>query len=355
MSLLRLPPETLIQVLDYVGSSYFREDLGRLTVCKQWFGFARTACFKNLSLSQKTLQRLLSSRDAGRSLLLVKDSLKTLVLELKGFEDWSSIPEPQSYPQDANSLDASSWVGDHGGALLAAWTTVLENDLAQLAIITKKSRKLRAIRLQASSESHPLLPHLPRRDYLSLSTIRVLLSVENLTVLELDLCGTLLIPRPEHRDDFHICTSIGALLSTLRRLRLRMRSICADVLRPQHHETNLRLSEVLINLSLSNESPTITSAVHSTRCGSTGEGFLKLKADIEDQAEALAAHMVSPKTFRILTHSLPQLKMQSLDVLTGKCMILADDMSWEDDGTTVEDESDSESDILDTFSTSSDE
>ncbi|KAF2462814.1 uncharacterized protein BDR25DRAFT_122562 [Lindgomyces ingoldianus] len=356
MSLLQLPPEILIQVMNHVGSSYFREDLGRLTVCKQWFRFARTACFKDLQLFQKTLRRLLSSREVGRSLLLIKDSLEILDLGLKGFEGWSSIPESQSYPQDVNALVASSWDGDLGRALLTAWTTALDNDLAQLAITAKESRKLRIIRIQASSEHHPLLPLLPRRDYLSLSTIRAFLSGKNLTALELDLCGTLLMPRQEHRDDFHVCTSIGALLTTLRRLRLRMRSICADVLRPQHHDTSLRLSEVLINLSLSNESPMTTSAAHSTRCGPTGGGFLKLKADIEDQAEALAAHMVSPKIIRILTHTLPQLEMRSLDVLTGKCMKLADDMAWEDDGGTVQDDSDLESEILgDDFSTPSDE
>lgn len=341
--------------MDDVGSSYFREDLRRLTVCKHWFRFARTTCFKDLQLSQNTLRRLLSSSGVGRSLLLVKDSLENLDLKLKGFEDWSSIPVPQSYPQEANALDASSRDGDLR-ALLAAWTAALDNDLAQLAIATKESRKLRIIRIQALSERHPLLPHLPRRDYLSLSTMRALLSVENLAVLELDLCGTLLVPRQDHRDDHHVCTSIGALLITLRRLRLRMRSNCTDVLKPQHHGTSLRLSEVLINLSLSNESPMTTSAAHSTRCGPTSEGFLRLKADIEDQAEVLAAHMMSPKFVRILTHSLPQLEMRSLDVLTGKCMKLADDMAWEDDGKTVEDVSDSESEILDDgFSTSSDE
>jgi hypothetical protein len=298
---------------------------------------------------------LLSSLDVAKSLLLVKDSLEILHLELKGFEDWSSIPDPQGYSQDTNALDASGWDGDLGRALLGAWTIALDNDLAQLAITAKESRKLRMIRIQASSERHPLLPQLSRRDYLSLSTIKALLSVENLTVLELDLCGTLLMPRHEHRDDFHICTSIGALLPTLRRLRLRMRSICPDVLRPQHHDTSLRLSEVLINLSLSNESPMITSAAHSIRCGPIG-GFLELKADIEDQAEALAIHMASPKIIRILTHTLPQLEMRSLDVLTGKCMKLADDMAWKDDGKTIDDDSELESEIMDDdLSTFSDE
>lgn len=38
--LLRLPPETLTQVFDEIGSSFFHHDTGRLTVCKQWFKFA---------------------------------------------------------------------------------------------------------------------------------------------------------------------------------------------------------------------------------------------------------------------------------------------------------------------------
>lgn len=66
--------------------------------------------------------------------------------------------------------------------------------------------------------------------------------------------------------------------------------------------------------------------------------------------------MATPKTIIILTHSLPQLKMQSLEVLTGRRMVLAADMAREDDGKTVEYDSDSESEILDDgFSTSSDQ
>jgi hypothetical protein len=168
------------------GSSFFREDFRRLTVCKQWFRFARTACFKDPQLSQSALRRLLSSSDVEEKnmLLVVKDSLEILDLKLKGFEDWSSIPEPQSYPQEeANALDLDASRSrdedfERALLLLAAWTAGLDNDLARLAaIITKESRKLRILRIQASSEFHPLLPLLHRRDYLSLPTIRALLLV----------------------------------------------------------------------------------------------------------------------------------------------------------------------------------
>jgi len=57
---------------------------------------------------------------------------------------------------------------------------------------------------------------------------------------------------------------------------------------------------------------------------------------MREQAEALAARMASPKTVRILTHSYPNFRRQSLDVLTGKTMILEGDVAWDEDGETVE-------------------
>ena len=92
-----------------------------------------------------------------------------------------------------------------------------------------------------------------------------------------------------------------------------------------------------------------TSAALSTRCGLGGGGLLKPKADVEDQAQALAAHMVSPKIIRVLTHTVP-----NVDVLTGKYMKLAEEMTREDDGKTIEDDLDLESESSDDgFSTSS--
>lgn len=61
MSLLRLPPEILIQIFDEASSSFFREDLGRLTVCRQWLEFALPTTFKNIVFSQETLRGLLAS------------------------------------------------------------------------------------------------------------------------------------------------------------------------------------------------------------------------------------------------------------------------------------------------------
>lgn len=263
-----------------------------------------------------------------------------LDLELKGYEDWDLI----SYQAE------TIWNSARGHAMRDAWTLgALYNDLSHLATLTKQSRKLRLLRIHATSEVHPGFNLINRRDYLFTSTIRAFLSVSNLTSLELDLCGTSLRPwrHQEPGERFHVCTDIAALLTTLQRLRLRMRDICADVLKPLQHSTHLRLNEVLINLSLSHESSLITSATHATHCGSSPRmGFLKLKADIQKQAQVLVAQMAAPKKVRILTHAQLNIEMQAFDVLTGRNLALGECAEWDGDGKVIdEEESDEESEI----------
>jgi len=73
--------------------------------------------------------------------------------------------------------------------------------------------------------------------------------------------------------------------------------------------------------------------------GGGGGGLLQLKTNLYGQAEALATQMVSaPKVMRILTHSLPRFETCSLDVLSGKTVILEDGSAWDEDGKAVEEE-----------------
>lgn len=206
---------------------------------------------------------------------------------------------------------------------------------------SSQSLKLRVLRIQATSEIHPLLEFLQRRDYLISFTICAFLSPNKLTSLELDLRGTRLVPHQSQEDGevVHVCTSIAALLTTLRRLRLRMPTICADTMKPRQHSTSLRLNEVVINLSLSNESPLTTSAMHARCCGPSAAGLIQLKADIENQARNLATQMAAPRIVRVLTHALPKIEMHAFDVLTGKIAKLREEAEWDDDGETLEDKS----------------
>ncbi|KFG78215.1 hypothetical protein MANI_020491 [Metarhizium anisopliae] len=345
MSLYKLPPETLTQIFDQVGSSFFHEDLGRLTVCKQWFEYALPVFFKCIKLSQKTLRSLVSSR-VMKSPSLLQGRLEILELDLSGYY----APFSTLYPENpASELDLLKDSGPNEAPredTTETWIKDLGNDLTQLTIMAQRSHRLRTLRIRAWGYLSPQ-PLDISDDYLPLAAMQALLSMENLCVLVLDSSVSILAPSGEQGGSHHICPAIGTLLRTLRTLHVRMRSICPDVLKPQDPNESLHLSEVVVNLSLTTNLPGITSAAHSKRCGFQEGGLLQLKADIQEQAEALATKMASPKVVRILTHTLPQFETQSLDVLTGKTMILGDDMAWGEDGKAVEEDSGSESELLD--------
>ncbi|KID82380.1 hypothetical protein MGU_10277 [Metarhizium guizhouense ARSEF 977] len=326
MSLYKLPPETLTQIFDRVGPSFFHEDLGRLTVCKQWFEYALPVFFKRIKLSQKTLRSLVSSR-VMKSPSLLQGRLEILELDLSGHHASFSTLYPQNPTSEWDILKDSSPNEAPREDTTEIWIKDLGNDLAQLTIIAQKSHRLSTLRIRASGYPSPQ-PLDISDDYLPLPAMQALLSMENLCMLVLDSSVSILAPSGEQGDSHHICPAIGTLLRTLRTLHVRMRTICPDVLKPQDPSENLHLSEVVINLSLTANLPGITSAAHSKQCGFQGGGLLQLKADIQEQAEALATKMASPKVIRILTHTLPQFETQSLDVFTGKTIILGDDMAW---------------------------
>ncbi|KAI1108435.1 hypothetical protein F5Y14DRAFT_84266 [Nemania sp. NC0429] len=344
MLLLRLPPEILAQIFDLVGSPFFREDLGRLTVCKHWLTFAIPTHFKCIALSRKTLRTLMASGVTKR--LSLKHSLKTLGLELGGYDPSCGSFAPQQNAQDSNASSVIVASETFNDTPAKTWINVLNDDLTELAFTAQQSPRLRSMRIRAWSSPSPDTLEEPER-YLSLPAIKGFLSVKNLSVLVLDLPVSLLNSSREQVTDLHICPAIGALLGTLQTLHLRMCSICPDVLKPQESHNGLRLSNVVINLSLMTNQPGITFAAHSKRCGSLAGGLLQLEADIQEQAQELATRMESPKIMRVLTHSLPRFQTRSFDVLTGKIMTLDDDMAWDEDGETVPEEPGSDSDLID--------
>ncbi|KAI1354341.1 hypothetical protein F5Y01DRAFT_13945 [Xylaria sp. FL0043] len=332
MPLLQLPPETLAQIFDDIGSSFFREDLSRLTVCKQWFEFALPACFKCITLSPEILRNLVSSGITKRHPPL-RGSLEILDLELCGYHSYiSTLRERNADIQESS-----------GHVSFETWRGILNNDLTQLANMAQQSPRLHTLRIRAC-QYVSAATHDRHIDDLSLSAIRTFLSVENLSVLVLDLSIHFPHTPGDQENDLHICPAIGALLRTLRTLHLRMRSICPEVLKLEHPGDSLRLSVVAINLS----QPATHSRPYempSLTCGYGAGRLLQLKADLREQAEALITRMAHPRIIRILSLSLPLLEMQSLDVLTGKTMVLDDNMAWDEDGRELQEDSEPESEI----------
>ena len=334
MALLDLPAGLILHVMDYVGSTYFHQDSRRLTVCKEWLKYALPASYKANSVSQSSLRCLLDTPDVSHTLTSIKAALDTLSIVVPGNER-PNHPAPNNADQ-LESINSSE--NEFAGSVPAFFDT----DLARLARTTKEARKLRCLQIHAPSNLESAVSQPFRHNILRNSTIHAFLSAENLTSLNIDLCGRSLKSSPEGGE--HMCHSIGNLLASLTRLRLRMRCICIYALTPLKYATNLRLTEVIVNLSLYVELLVPRSAAHATPC--TGGGRLKLRNDVEEQATDLLDRMTTPEKVRVLTHTLPEFNMRSLDVLTGRYMELEEGADWADDSQAIVDDVDSESDIL---------
>lgn len=352
MYLLKLPPELLLLTTQYLGASFFRDDLRRLTLCKQWYPFARTVLLADLRLSAKSLAQVLFAPGAARRLELLKPSLRGVEFTLDGFDDWESIlPTTTALSLGGDASTPTVWNENDCQAARAEWTTRLDDNLSNFLAFLRTCRNLRTFRFTAFSEFHPLLEEFPKRDYLYEPTVSRLLSLRNLTALELDTCGTSFISRNDHQgpQQIHVCSHISRLLPQLHCLRLRMRDICPDALCPPEGSNTklLKLNELIVNLSLANESPKITSAAYAQRCNTSGDGFLQLRTEIEEHAGLLIEQMPYPRIVRVLSHEFPSLKLQSLDVPAGKRMALPNGAAWDEDGETEYGDSGEESDFSD--------
>lgn len=72
-----------------------------------------------------------------------------------------------------------------------------------------------------------------------------------------------------------------------------------------------------------------------------------MRADMQTQAESLVLRRKTPRMLRILTHSLPAIETRTVDISTGKALVLDESIAWDQDGRTLEEHSASESELSD--------
>lgn len=94
MSLLQLPPEALRSIFEQIGSLFFRQDLNRLTICKQWYAFALPECQRRVTLSDGSLARLFSIEIPAR-LDTIRNNCKSRasIWEEIFHAPWLSLPK----------------------------------------------------------------------------------------------------------------------------------------------------------------------------------------------------------------------------------------------------------------------
>lgn len=187
---------------------------------------------------------------------------------------------------------------------------LVEHSIQQFAGKLQESPRARALRLTAPSACR----------HLEASVVSLLAC--HLSTLKVDTRGLVF--------HYHICHSIGALLPTLQHLQLRMPFTCRLALTTSSKRLPLKTAIIITSLG----------SRHTADCY-TGS-IIELRKQIIAQAKELSA-ISSPEVFRIFWHTLPEFKLQYMDVLSSKIHNLPDGGDWHDEGEVVSDESESES------------
>lgn len=333
MQLLQLPSELLNSIFGYVGPEYFRQDISRLAVSTRWYAFARPVLVRHLDLTATSLNLLLGNVE---SLKLSLPHITTIKLS---FQDYELVPPGPGLftPLDPEVSEA-----------LDEWIAQLNSNVAKLGPVLQLCRGLRSLAVAVGPGTHGR--HWPPDGYLDQRPLAGLLALQHLphlTCLDFRVAGC---PSTSAAADarVHFCSSINALLPTLRRLRCQIQHVCERLLDPPASpDTPLRLEEVIINLSLSGLSDMVTSYRHALDCRAArgepgGLSLSELQELVETQAVTLSGQLRSPRMVRVITHRPPSLRLCTFDALTGKRMVLDEGAEWDASGEVVDEHSDGE-------------
>ncbi|MCJ1383336.1 hypothetical protein MMC17_006449 [Xylographa soralifera] len=256
--ILDLPPEILSAILQDVGPTQLRRTAENLLVCRQWYQLALPIYLSGLNLSSITLSAWSLIRFPSTGLLFDSIAARTLRLSIRILghccrtevsRPWfeSEETEDDYSKSDSPEFDCASQV--EGSAESTRWDKKLNRKLGILAASLSSFVSLNEFHLQASGEELDT-----RRINLSTLTLQRLLESLPATVdsVTLDTCGAHLISDTPNSAPSHLCQVIAQRLSSWRRVRLRMRRICPELLKLQSDPKSyvVKLERLTIKLNI---------------------------------------------------------------------------------------------------------
>ena len=355
-----LPNELQIQILNHLGTPFFREDISRLTVCKAWYTLAECVIKEDVHLGAKGLLNFLNpplneTREAGipewaktqtrRLMISVDSNLKTYDKSVRDHETWAR------YRPLARGMRESF--------------EYIQKSLHEFKKLEEFTVRFHSLRTYSNSDPTEVKADGPNLYYL-VAGVQLPGNLQHLSSLELDLCS--------YGVNCDLgsgwCSHLNGLLGSLRRLRLRLTVLCTRLLRvdPDMPE-KLVLEDLIINtdlrisqFSLESECVTFCGDRHSFDPSIDDSDFL-------DAAKLIVRRMSNPKIVRFLWRAAldwssacsdevvsdveQRDRRYSYDCLTRKRMKLQYDASWSDDGDT--DSEDLEWDTSEDYSDDSEE
>lgn len=247
----QLPSEIWLMILERLPPSFFQQDISRLALSKRWYSLAFPAFYPRIEYTPRVISRLVhrKSRALDKSRAQLRKSLRRVNIVLEG-----------GVGGDGDQ--------DHD---LACFNTPA--NLARFCLMLLEFRELKAVRFAARWQNREWRADPLHADYLRIRSLEPYIGLlTNVTALELDLCGT------DISDDagapVHFCPQIRPLLSRLKSLRLRMRSLCHCALWPLEDQP-VSLGELVVDLYLgrvSNNNPKLNSTRSCSPPNSWGWG-----------------------------------------------------------------------------------
>ncbi|KAL2174382.1 uncharacterized protein P884DRAFT_263715 [Thermothelomyces heterothallicus CBS 202.75] len=306
-----LPSEIWMMILESLPPSFFQQDIRRLALSKRWYSLAFPIFYPRIEYTPRVISRLVhrKSKSLDRSRAMLRKSLRCVNIVLDG------VPG-----EDAE---------------LVRFNTPA--NLARFCLMLLEFRELDEVRFAARwpNRAWPADPLQP--DYLCIRTLEPYLSVlTHVTALDLDLCGTDIVacPGPGHGYGYghghghgdgaaatpvHFCEHVRPLLSRLRALRLRMRSICHTALVPLDGRPvtlrQLRLSLYLGRVSENN--PKLNSSRTCPRAGGSRERTVPMN-EMRAAMRALVVDMAPPARAEMV-HLAPTGEIHVWDAGTDRC------------------------------------
>ena len=326
MSLLDLPSELLIAILEQLGPCFFRENTSRLLVSRRWFIFAHEVLLSGLSLSTTCLDGFLSAAENDHFAEALEKSVRSVDLRVLNSDDEAlqSIVHDLS-PPDTVTL---SWMQQR--LIDDSVRSKYQADLSvpSLANVLHRCKRTRRLRIYTSCPRSSTFWNQPLNDISfhgvepsGITNTKVdlssLLLLSHLTDLEIDTGGTGL-----EGTTGHLCIPLQRILTNLKRLVLRVDTMCHQALDPPQADVVLPLEELTINLNI-DRSPAYGITPYTRWCGKSYGPYRNpwppspdLGLALAQQAGLLVKRMRKPRTVRILWQNYKNMHLFETDVLT---------------------------------------
>ncbi|QPH04273.1 hypothetical protein C2857_001154 [Epichloe festucae Fl1] len=128
MSLHRLPPELLLNILRLLGSAFFHQDVRRLLVSKWWYQIAWPVFLQDLEFRAETLRSFILASERVGMVRSIQEYVITATLVLDGFENWDS----------AHSTVTATELSEIDFEIVNMWTSQLNGYAAAFAGILQQ-------------------------------------------------------------------------------------------------------------------------------------------------------------------------------------------------------------------------